>query len=423
MPVLSVPGFEGDFFVNPDTGQAWRRGREGGIRHPATGKKGATMDYRQVSPEFARAAQAEIDLFMRATGQGEEGGGFEFEMPDFSELLKPSEEEMKLLNLQISQIEEFMKIQSEIQGRENSRRDAYNRYLTGGAFTPANMEEQQGILAARSAAIAEIEQTRLKDALEGKLPVSPSTERAIKEGATMLAERNLRDLGPLGATSTPGIERQAAFDESAEILKDVDRKGFIERGIRPSIDAASFAMQQIGEYVPGEIPGAATALGGLRQNRQAAATLSLNAAELGLRAAAMEASAGGGDAGAANALGLSSAYQSQYRNAQASSGGGALGGALGSGLGSIAGAVGGALLGGAWNFGLGAPAGAAIGAGIGGSLGGMGGGALGSGLSGGSYMPSMYGMGGGFPTTPYAAAGASRMPRYGGWNTGSPAWG
>ena len=392
MAAIQVAGPWGDYWVDSSSNQAWRRGSKGGAHD--------VMDLSKYPSNFQKAAREQIDLYNRATAEPENPFG----EIDWGALFSPSEQEQELLDLQIQQIRDFVEAQDKLTIREEARRTAYERFMTGGAFTATTIEEQQGILAARAAKISELEQTRLNDALEGKLPVSPSTERAIAEGAAQLAERNIRDFGQLGVTSTPALERQQRFDESAEILKDTDRQGYLERGIRPSIDAATFAAQQIGEYVPGEIPGAATALQGLRQNRQMAASTMASLAGAGARA----------DTGAAYGLASSGAYGDQLRAMRtAGEGGGGFGGALGGGLGSIIGGLGGAVLGTMAFPGLGTIGGASIGGMLGGGLGGLGGGAvggsLGSGLSGGSYMPSLYGGGGGFN---YGAIKQSTTPGY-----------
>jgi hypothetical protein len=365
------------------------------------------MSLDKYPADFQAAAKEQINLYNRATAEPEDPFGD----VDWGALFAPSEQETELLGLQIQQIKSFVEAQDKLTAREEARRAAYERYQSGGAFTAANIEEQQGQLAARAAQIAEIEQGRLKDALDGKLPVSPSTERAIAEGKSLVDERNIRDFGQLGTSSTPALERQQRFDESAEILKDVDRKGYIERGIQPSVNAATFAAQKIGEYVPGEIPGAATALQGLRQNRQAAASTM----------ASLAGAQSTGDRGAQYGLASSGAYGDQTRAmaaaAEKSSG---IGGMAG-GLGALVGGIGGAIAGGWWNFGVGAVPGWAVGASLGAGLGAAAGSAAGSltssnggggGYTGGggglSGLSSLYSGGGGYkPYSKMAYGGPS----------------
>jgi hypothetical protein len=340
MSFIRVPGFGGIYVVDTMSGEVSRIGREGGVRHPITNQLNSGMRFDELGGQVGTAALQALQAYGGQSsggggggGGGESGGGgFEGSSgqgPGF----EMSPEEKRLLELQIRSIEKSTAQQDEIFARENSRRAAYNRWVQGERWTPSDMEQEQGQLAARSAHISGIEQERLEKALEGKLPVSLSTEREISEGQTLLNERLRRNLGQAGyQTSEAGAKELARSDESAGILREADRKGYIERGIQPSISAAQFAQQAVGQYVPTEVPGLGAALQGLQNSR-------FNEGRLALGYAGLEgAGEGGGEAG------VDSAFQRRmeedayrYMRNQASNKGS--GGFFGSGFGKLVGSL------------------------------------------------------------------------------------
>jgi hypothetical protein len=271
MSLIQVPGFSGIYVVDTDSGGVQRVGRSGGLRNPVSNKLGDSMNFNELGGPLGAAAADALSNYWNPRGGGGGGGGIEFEMPSFDfPKIEMSPEEKELLSLQIDQIKESNRIQGETLARENARRAAYNRVMGGEKWTPSNMEEQQGQLAAQAGRISQKEQDRLETALEGKLPVSPSTTRTINEGRTVLAERLRRNLGSDYAATEAGAKELARADESAAILEEADRKGYIERGITPAIQAGQYSADAIGQYQPQEVPGLTSALSGLRSDRQLA---------------------------------------------------------------------------------------------------------------------------------------------------------
>jgi len=263
MAIVRIPGFGGVYVLDTGNGGIARVGSNGGLRNPLTNQLGSWADFREVGGGLGTAALGMLQEMFPQQGGG--GGGAEDE----------------LLRLQIDSINRANAAQEEIMARENARRKAYNRYLTGERFTPTNMEEDQGILAARSSKISAQEQERLQSALEGKLPVNASTTREINENRAILNERLRRNLGPGYESSEPGAKELTRFDESASMLEEGDRRAYIERGIQPSITAAQFAQDAVGQYVPQEVPGLAAALAGLQRTRLGEGQLGLGYAQLG----------------------------------------------------------------------------------------------------------------------------------------------
>lgn len=261
MSIVRIPGFGGVYVLDTGNGGIARVGSNGGLRNPLTNQLGSFADFREVGGSLGTQALGMLQS-MQPQGGGSSGA------------------EDELLRLQIDSINRANAAQEEIMARENARRKAYNRYLSGERFTPTNMEEDQGILAARSSKISAQEQERLQSALDGKLPVNASTTREINENRAVLNERLRRNLGPGYESSEPGAKELTRFDESASMLEEGDRKAYIERGIQPSITAAQFAQDAVGQYVPQEVPGLSAALSGLQRTRLGEGQLGLGYADL-----------------------------------------------------------------------------------------------------------------------------------------------
>lgn len=333
MSLVRVPGFGGIYVVDTADGGMYRVGSEGGLRNPLTNQLNSAARFDEVGGQVGTAA---LSVLQQYSGGGEAPmEGFHFEMPEMSP------EEKQLLGLQIQSIQASINAQNQAIARENARRAAYNRYLKGERFTPSTMEEEQGMLAARAGHISGLEQERLESALAGKLPVSPATERSIRVNENILGERLRRNLGPGGETSSPGIEATTRFDESAEILRNQDRTAAIERGIGPAMTSAAFAQEAVGNYLPGEVPGLASALSGLQRTRLGEGQLGLGYAGLGAEYAGIN---------AANSR-FAAAQASDYIRSRQGSGGS--GGGLGSIVGLIGGGLGGYMSGGGNLFGFG----------------------------------------------------------------------
>lgn len=71
---------------------------------------------------------------------------------------------------------------------------------------------------------------RQKNALEGKLPVSPALENELAKQKTDLEAYLSRKLGSNWANSTPGIQALAEFNKNAETLREEARTGQITSG-------------------------------------------------------------------------------------------------------------------------------------------------------------------------------------------------
>lgn len=71
---------------------------------------------------------------------------------------------------------------------------------------------------------------RQKQALEGKLPVSPAMEAELEQQKTDLATNLSRKLGSNWMQSTPGIQAMTEFDKRAGLLREEARRGQISTG-------------------------------------------------------------------------------------------------------------------------------------------------------------------------------------------------
>lgn len=71
---------------------------------------------------------------------------------------------------------------------------------------------------------------RQKNALAGKLPVSPALENELTKQRSDLESYLSRKLGPNWANSTPGIQALAEFNKNAETLREEARTGQITSG-------------------------------------------------------------------------------------------------------------------------------------------------------------------------------------------------
>lgn len=334
MSFIRVPGYGGIYVVDTGNGDVFRVGNEGGLRNPQTNQLNSGMRFDALGGGLGTAALQALQAYGGGGGGGggeEGGGGFEgagFEM---------SPEEKQLLDLQIGAIQQSQAQQAAIFAREEARRAAYGRWVRGERWEPTNMDQQQGILAARADKISGIEQERLEKALNGELPVSPSTERAISENADILNERLRRAGGPGYETSEAGAKELARADESAAILREADQKAYIERGIQPSVTASQFAQQAVGQYVPQEIPGLSSALQGLQLSRAREGQLGLGYAQNELGYAGLD----------AKRQMFEEAQAADYiRSRQGSSDGGFFGSGFGKLLGSLIGGAAGYYTGG-----------------------------------------------------------------------------
>ena len=103
---------------------------------------------------------------------------------------------------------------------------------------------------------------RSQAALAGELPVDPALERALEEGRGTLEESLRRQLGPGFATSTPGIEALANFDQRAEELRSGARRA--ELTVSEQLGQARAAQEQA--RLQGLIGGAGVIGGGLSRD-------------------------------------------------------------------------------------------------------------------------------------------------------------
>lgn len=78
-------------------------------------------------------------------------------------------------------------------------------------------------------------------ALRGELEVSPALERSIQKQAGITAE-NIARSG--GLNSTPGIQRERAFNEYADLVREEARRGMISAGTSNEIARGGLALNQ-----------------------------------------------------------------------------------------------------------------------------------------------------------------------------------
>ena len=71
---------------------------------------------------------------------------------------------------------------------------------------------------------------RQKDAMEGKLPVSPALEEDLAKQKANLEANLSRKLGSNWAQSTPGIQAMSEYNKRADLLREETRRGQISTG-------------------------------------------------------------------------------------------------------------------------------------------------------------------------------------------------
>ena len=85
-----------------------------------------------------------------------------------------------------------------------------------------------------------LQQERVINALEGKLPVSTALENDIADREGVLRETLAQKLGSNYETSTPGIQALSEFNKKAEELREASRKDEINSGTALSLNQMGF---------------------------------------------------------------------------------------------------------------------------------------------------------------------------------------
>ena len=90
---------------------------------------------------------------------------------------------------------------------------------------------------------------RIDAALRGELPISPGLERELIEGRDRLETRLRQQLGPGFATSTPGIQALAEFDQRALEVREASRQGQLSEAEQIALgrEQANLFRQRAGE--------------------------------------------------------------------------------------------------------------------------------------------------------------------------------
>lgn len=78
--------------------------------------------------------------------------------------------------------------------------------------------------------ISKLSGQRLKDAYEGKLPVSPAMEKQFEEEEKAIRESLSRMAGPQWENSTAGIQKYGEFKTRRDLLREEARRGQIDTG-------------------------------------------------------------------------------------------------------------------------------------------------------------------------------------------------
>lgn len=125
--------------------------------------------------------------------------------------------------------------------KQNAETEAFKPYLykqmglreVNGQIQEIPWEERMASMAPQERAGYELNDLylqRQKDAMEGKLPVSPAMEAELAQQGADLEANLSRRLGPQWSQSTPGIQSMTEFDKRAGLMREEARRGQISSG-------------------------------------------------------------------------------------------------------------------------------------------------------------------------------------------------
>jgi len=261
MAIVRVPG-DGNYFYDTTAQVAWRQGREGGIRNPATNQLNSVQHISEMDP----GSQA----LLRSLGQPAPAPHMEAG-PDFSALFESlaqgSEEADRAMRIQTGIMVKQFQMQEKLFGYQE--RQLQLQEEAEREFERIVGMKRSTYEAERAKSYGEVEALqldRLKKALKGELPVDPATERELVRREAIETEAVQRELGPTGQNSSAGIARLQAARESSDIIRDQSRRGEITGAVSPLIGVGG-AFNQL-SYLPGTIAN------GINTNTGASATAS-----------------------------------------------------------------------------------------------------------------------------------------------------
>jgi hypothetical protein len=90
---------------------------------------------------------------------------------------------------------------------------------------------------------------RVRDAFEGKLPVSPGLERELASTESSVRERLRKQLGPEFETSTPGAGVLGNLFTRSEELRESARRGELTGGMQSALALGQFRQGTLGSFL------------------------------------------------------------------------------------------------------------------------------------------------------------------------------
>jgi len=178
---------------------------------------------------------------------------------------------------------------------------------TGEKLTEQQMIDQMSESEKADYELTNISRQRQKDAIEGKIPISPALEEELASEEKQATEMLSRKLGPNWMLTTPGQKAMVSLKQKAELLREEARRGQITSG--EGILASRTNQENLKSNMLSGISGTIGLAADIKNN-----TLNQKTSELS-RMQGYVSSLGGGNA-FDNSLSLSSKYASERANTQ-----------------------------------------------------------------------------------------------------------